>query len=296
MKRTAATVLALVLMAAVALIATRPHTLDAANLPAHGADVANGERMFHAGGCVSCHASPGAESDKPLLGGGMAMETPFGVFRVPNISPDPGRGIGAWTLLDFVNAMKMGVAPDGRHYYPAFPYASYARMTLEDLMDLKAYLDTLPPVGKRNAAHELKFPFSVRRGVGLWKLMNLEDGAVVENLPDDPVVLLGRYLAEGPGHCGECHTPRDRFGGLRLERWLAGAPDPEGDGRVPNITPGGLQGWSRDDIAYYLSSGFTPDFDTVGGSMARVQKNLARLDQEDLQAIAAYLKAIAPLE
>ena len=119
---------------------------------------------------------------------------------------------------------------------------------------------------------------------------------MVADLSGDPLLLRGRYLVEGPGHCGECHTPRDWTGGLKLERWLAGAPDLEGDGKVPNITPGGLQGWSQEDIAYYLQSGFTPDFDTVGGSMVKVQKNMAKLPAEDLDAIAAYLKAIPALD
>jgi mono/diheme cytochrome c family protein len=108
----------------------------------------------------------------------------------------------------------------------------------------------------------------------------------------------GRLLVEGAGHCGECHTPRDRFGGLIRERWLAGAPNPEGKGRIPNITPAGenISDWSAADIAYYLESGFTPDFDTVGGSMVAVQENMAKLTAEDRAAIAAYLQALPALD
>lgn len=108
----------------------------------------------------------------------------------------------------------------------------------------------------------------------------------------------GRMLVEGAGHCGECHTPRDRFGGLLRERWLAGAPNPEGKGRIPNITPGGenISAWSAADIAYYLESGFTPEFDTVGGSMVAVQENMAKLSDEDRAAIAAYLLALPALD
>ncbi|MGD9264736.1 MAG: cytochrome c [Lysobacterales bacterium] len=292
MKRLSIALLVLAVMAAVALFATRPRVVDVTAVAAYEADAANGERLFHAGGCGSCHGSDAGDAGADMLGGGLAMASPYGVFHVPNISTDPHDGIGAWSLQDFVSAMKAGTSPDGRHYYPAFPYASYARMSLEDLADLKAYLDTLPPVQSEIAVHDLAFPWNVRAGIGLWKMLNLDEAPVMTDLPDEQLVLRGRYLVEGPGHCGECHTPRDRLGGLVLERWLAGAPDPEGEGRVPNITPTGLEGWSRGDIAYYLSSGFTPDFDTVGGSMARVQKNMAKLPEEDLQAIAAYLKAI----
>lgn len=285
----------LAVVVAVLSFITWPRTLPPGILPAHEPDAANGERLFSAGGCASCHASD-VDSSLPLLGGGLAMGTPFGVFHVPNISPDPEFGIGAWTLLEFVNAMKMGVSPGRHHYYPAFPYASYARMIVKDLVDLKSYLDTLPPDQTRNREHELKFPWNIRPGVGFWKLLNLNTEPVVSGLADNEEIRRGQYLVEGPGHCGECHTPRDWTGGLQLERWLVGAPDPEGEGRVPNITPSGLQGWSKGDIAYYLQSGFTPDFDTVGGSMVKVQENMAKLPAEDLEAIAAYLKAIPPLD
>jgi len=224
----------------------------------------------------------------------LGLNTPFGIFHVPNISPDKTHGIGNWTTLDFVNAMHLGVSPDGRHFYPAFPYASYIHMKLEDLIDLKSYLDTLPAVQTPNQRHELKFPWSVRAGIGLWKLVNLDAAAVVQVPADDAALLRGRYLVEGPGHCGECHTPRNWTGGMDRSRWLAGAPNLDGEGAVPNITPDkkGLADWSQKDIEYYLESGFTPDFDTVGGSMVEVQENMAMLPAEDRAAIAAYLKAV----
>lgn len=280
-------------VAVVILFTIRPRTLSPGDLPVHEPDTANGELIFNAGGCASCHAS-GDDPALPLMGGGLAMESPYGVFRVPNISPDPVHGIGRWTVLDFVNAMQSGTSPDGRHYYPVFPYASYARMRVEDILDLKAFLDTLPTIQARNQEHNLAFPWNIRAGIGLWKLLNLDTGPVVSGLSDGGELQRGQYLVEGPGHCGECHTPRDWMGGLKLQHWLAGAPNPEGEGRVPNITPSGLGDWSRDDIAYYLQSGFTPDFDTVGGSMVKVQKNMARLPAADLEAIATYLQAIPP--
>lgn len=297
---------ALVAVVGVAIAAawwlTRPQPLAAAELPDHVPDPAAGERVFWAGGCASCHATPvdgkrAKGDDKLLLGGGLELDTPYGIFRVPNISSHPDDGIGAWAPVDLVNAMQRGVAPDGRHYYPSFPYTSYARMPVEDVLDLKAFLDTLPPVAGRVAEHDLGFPWSIRRGIGAWKRRYLDVEPIALGASPTPVDR-GRLLVEGAGHCGECHTPRDRFGGLRHDRWLAGAPNPEGEGRVPNITPGGkeISAWSAADIAYYLESGFTPEFDTVGGSMVAVQENTARLSDEDRAAIAAYLKALPAVD
>jgi len=276
--------------------------MDVADLPDHAPDPAAGERIFWAGGCASCHASPvdgkrAKGDDKLLLGGGLELDTDYGVFRVPNISSHPEDGIGRWSRIEFVNAMQRGVAPDGRHYYPSFPYTSYARMPIEDVLDLKAFLDTLPPVEGRIEPHSLGLPWSIRRGLGAWKRRYLDTGPLTLS-PSATLEEHGRLLVEGAGHCGECHTPRDSFGGLVRERWLAGAPNPEGKGRIPNITPGGknISEWSAADIAYYLETGFTPEFDTVGGSMVAVQENIAKLAERDRKAIAAYLKALPPLD
>lgn len=299
MKRLSRTILLLAIAGFGAFwLLTQPERLDA--LPAaaqdYEPDMANGERMFHAGGCSSCHAAPGS-SDKKALAGGVRLASDFGTFIAPNISPDPEDGIGGWSALDFVNAMRHGVSPGGSHYYPAFPYTSYQRMRLTDLLDLKAYLDTLPKVAGKAPAHEIGFPFNLRRGLGLWKLVYL-DGQQFTPAPDETdQVNRGAYLVNGPGHCGECHTPRDFIGGLRRDKWLAGAPNPEGKGIVPNITPHahGLADWSQKDIAYALESGFTPQFDSLGGSMGAVVDNMAKLPAEDRDAIAAYLKSIPAL-
>ncbi|GAB4360695.1 MAG: cytochrome c [Oricola sp.] len=257
-------------------------------------DAARGELVFWTGGCASCHAADKAEGDDRLkLGGGRVLASGFGDFVVPNISTDAEHGIGAWTRDDFANAMLRGVGPGGAHLYPSFPWTSYSRMSLADIADLWAFMQTLPAVESGPGPHRLGFPFNIRRGIGLWKLLYARSGPVVALDTDDPKLLRGQYLVEGPGHCGECHTPRDFAGGLRLDLWLAGAPNPDGPGRVPNITPGGsIAGWSEADIAYYLESGFTPEFDSVGGSMVEVQENMAKLPASDREAIAAYLKAI----
>jgi mono/diheme cytochrome c family protein len=266
---------------------TRPVLLSPGDLPEHEADPVNGELIFYAGGCLSCHGDG--------LGGGLEMESDFGTFRVPNISPDPVSGIGDWTTLEFVNAMMRGVSPAGSHYYPAFPYTSYTRMRARDVIDLKAYIDSLAPVSHSVAAHELHFPWNLRRGIGLWKKWYFRQRAIIDVNSDDPSFARGRYLVEGPGHCAECHTPRDRFGGLIISQWLAGGPSSDGEGKVPNITPhaDGLKSWTKADIAYFLESGFLPDFDMVGGSMVDVQENMAHLPGSDREAIAVYLKTIS---
>lgn len=278
-------------------VASAPDRLDAQTLSALGTgDAVNGERIFHAAGCSSCHARPGSEGAARLeLAGGLELKTGFGTFVAPNISQDPQDGIGAWSAQDLANAMMKGVSPAGEHLYPAFPYASYARMKPSDIGDLHAYLKTLPAVAGKAAPNQLAFPFNIRRGIGLWKRLYLSSDAVVAMPEGTPqLVLDGRYLVEGPGHCGECHTPRNFAGAVDKSRWLAGANAAEGDGIVPNITSGegGIRDWSAQDIAYYLESGFTPDFDSVGGAMVDVQANMAQLPAADREAIAAYLKVV----
>lgn len=288
-------VIVAVVVAAVLWVLSAPRTLPQSAFQGLGEpDLANGELVFWAGGCTSCHAPPGAKGEEQLvLSGGVSLESDFGVFYVPNISMNPEAGIGGWTFEDFANSMKRGVDADGRHLFPAFPYTSYTRMTMQDLNDLWGFMRTLPSSGNIAPDHDIGFPFNVRRAVGLWKVLNLKDGPAVDLGTDDPLVQRGQYLVEGSGHCGACHTPRDLIGGLKLAAWLSGAENPDGEGIIPNITPfSGFGNWSATDIAYYLESGFTPEFDSVGGSMASVQSNMARLPPEDREAIAVYLKAI----
>ncbi len=301
MKRIAAALVVLAIAAAAVFFwLTMPARLSADELAGMEAgDAVAGERIFHAGGCTSCHADPksaeaDAGEDGPALGGGLALATPFGTFHAPNISSDPETGIGAWSAEDFANAMLRGVSPAGQHYYPAFPYTSYIRMKSGDIADLWAYMKTVPAVSRENTPHELSFPFTVRRGLGLWKLLFLSPDPVVAIDESDEKLALGRYLVEGPGHCAECHTPRNPIGGPDKARWLGGGPAPEGNGKIPNITPdaSGLGSWSAEDIGYSLESGFTPEFDSFGGSMVEVQRNMAKLSAEDRQAIAAYLKSV----
>ncbi len=289
---------ALLVGAASFWLLTEPKPLAASVLPDRAGDPAKGELLFWAGGCASCHAAPGSKGDDRLkLAGGEPIVSPFGTFHAPNISPDKVHGIGNWSTLDFVNAMKRGLGPDGEQLYPAFPYTSYQRMPVADLVDLKAYLDTLPADATPNKAHELPFPFSIRRGVGLWKLLYLDGETFTPDPAKSDEINRGAYLVQGPGHCNECHTPRNAIGGLDRSRALAGAPDPSGKGTIPNITPGSstMGNWTADDIANFLETGMTPDFDSVGGTMVEVQENMAKLPASDRAAIAAYLKDLPPI-
>lgn len=272
----------------------RPERLDAVTLEGLEGDPARGETVFWAAGCASCHAVPGAEGDARLvLAGGYRIESPFGTFISPNISPDPDAGIGGWSTQAFATALLHGTSPDGGHYYPALPYGSYAGMTPADAVDLKAFIDTLPPDPTPSAAHDLRFPFTVRAGIGLWKALNLDASPVAE--VSGAELERGRYIVEALAHCGECHTPRNAMGGLDRSRWMAGAPNPSGEGRIPGITPAQLD-WSAADIAYYLETGFDPNFDSAGGTMGSVVRNFANLTAEDRAAVAAYVKALPPVE
>ncbi len=259
------------------------------------ADLANGETMFNIGGCASCHATPKQE-DGRRLGGGLALATPFGTFMVPNISSDPQHGIGAWSERSFVNAMLRGVGRNGEHLYPAFPYTSYQRMALDDVRDLFAFLKTLPAETTPSAPHQVSLPFNIRRGVGLWKLINLDGRPFAPDPAKSAQLNRGAYLVNGPGHCAECHSARDFTGAIVEKRRFAGGPALEGKGWVPNITPhaDGIGAWSHGDIAYFLEVGLTPSFASVGSSMADVVLNTAKLSADDRAAMAAYLKALPP--
>lgn len=270
---------------------TRPSTVDPDVVAALTADIAHGEQVFHAAGCASCHAAPGATGeDKLVLSGGQRFESPFGTFIAPNISSDPDQGIGGWSAEDLVNAVINGVSPGGSHYFPAFPYASYAKAKVEDIVALHGFMQTLPASDVASQPHEVSFPFNIRRNLGGWKWLYVDDSWVLDGdlTPEEE---RGRYLVEALGHCAECHTARDPLGGLDRAAWMGGAPNPSGKGRIPNITPAELL-WSEEEIAEYLTSGFTPEFDTVGGHMVDVVENTAKLPPEDRLAIAAYLKRV----
>jgi mono/diheme cytochrome c family protein len=303
MRKALAILLGLVVLGALAFaVSTEPAVYrlvrgESATPTDHVANLENGRVMFLAGGCSQCHATPG-QDDQTRLGGGYALKSPFGTFHVPNISPHPRDGLGAWSPADFVRAMREGTAPDGRHYYPAFPYTSYQRMTPADLLDLFAFLKTLPALEGRTPDHDLPFPYNVRRGVGLWKLAFL-DGRVFAPDPGKPASWnRGAYLVEGPGHCGECHSERNAVGAIIEERRFAGGPDPEGRDWVPNITPHptGIGGWTLEEVAQTLKTGETPNFVKVTGPMVSVVRHTAQLPDSDRAAMAEFILSLPPRE
>jgi mono/diheme cytochrome c family protein len=273
---------------------TIPAVVSPGSLPAHTPDLANGLTMFNAGGCSSCHAVPD-QPDRLKLGGGLAVKSPFGTFYVPNISPDRADGIGNWTEADFVTALIKGTSPSGTHYFPALPYTSYQRAKVEDVRDLFAYLKTLEAVPGKVRDHDLPFPFSIRRNVGIWKLLFMDGKPFMPDAGRSAAWNRGAYLVNGLGHCAECHSPRNFLGGIVTAQRFAGGPNPEGEGWVPNITQKGLDEWSVKDFDYFLETGNLPDGDNAGGSMARVIKNTSQLPADDRAAMAEYLKSLPPV-
>jgi mono/diheme cytochrome c family protein len=256
-------------------------------------DATRGALIFAAADCASCHARPG-QSNRLALGGGLALASPFGTFRIPNISPDPNDGIGTWRTVDVANALVSGVSPRGDHYYPAFPYTSYAGMTPVDIRDLAAYLRTLPPVSGKAPPHDIASLFKVRRAIGIWKVLFFKPQGTVPPPTGDPSRDRGAYLVEALAHCAECHSTRNVFGAIKPDARYAGGPDPEGVGFTPNITPARIGVWSERDIAELLETGMTPDHGRIGSSMLDVVTNTAMLPQADRNAMAAFIKSLPP--
>lgn len=254
-------------------------------------DPARGEYIAKAAGCLGCHTE--AKQGATPYAGGRELKSPFGSFFGPNITPHPVAGIGNWTQANFVTAMRQGLRPDGAHYFPAFPYTAFSKITDGDLADLWAYLRALPPSDRRNRAHEIGFPFNVRLGVFAWKFLNFTPGPLAPIPGASPAVSRGAYLVEALGHCGECHTPRDSLGGLKTGSAYAGSV--MGKAKIPNITPTGLAKWSDGDLKEFLTSGMTPDGDFAGGEMAEVIRNsTSQLRPDDLAAMIAYLRTLRP--
>jgi mono/diheme cytochrome c family protein len=270
----------------------RPHSTEI--LTTLTGDPVHGEMVYTAAGCGSCHMADKAEGNAQLvLSGGQRFDSPFGTFLAPNISPDPVHGIGGWTLPQFATAVMDGISPQNEHYFPSMPYNAYGKMLPQDVADLKAYMDTMPASDLASLPHKVGFPFNIRRTLGGWKfLFQSRNYVLTGNL--SPQIERGRYIAESLSHCGECHTPRNALGGLKKALWMGGASNLSGQGTIPNITPGKLD-WSESDIFAYLTTGFTPEFDSVGGHMAHVVDNMAKLPKDDVRAVVAYLKAVAPV-
>jgi mono/diheme cytochrome c family protein len=274
-----------------------PRPLLSSDLPQHVGDPENGKLMYTIGGCRACHKPDKVEAgaDPDLPSGGAPLKTPVGVLYPPNLTPDPASGIGVWSDLDFVNAVQRGIAPDGRHLIPAFPYTSYAAMRTADVLDIKAYLMTLKPVAAANKPQGLPFAPVLRRGIGLWKWLGLDTTPWRPDPARSASWNRGSYLVNGPGHCGECHTPRNILMIRDDGRALAGGAHPSGEGKVPSLRD--LIGRKRykdaDDLALALANGEMLGYGHLSsGGMGEVQANLALLPDDDVKAIATYLTSL----
>jgi mono/diheme cytochrome c family protein len=272
-------------------VVTIPASVPSSALGPHTTDLANGKEMFLAGGCSSCHAVP-RQDDSTKLGGGLGLVSSFGTFYVPNISADAKDGIGGWTEAQFVTALTKGSSPDGEHLFPIFPYTSYQRIKFDDLRDLFSYIKTLPPVAGKVRDHDLPFPYNVRRLVGGWKLLYLDGGSITSDPAQSAQWNRGAYLVNGPGHCAECHSPRNGAGAIVAGKRFTGRPTPSGLSGFPDITQSKLEKWSPTEIAAMLETGLTADGDRVGGPMTEVVHNTSQLSAEDRAAMAAYIKSL----
>lgn len=255
-------------------------------------DAERGAYVARLGGCIACHTD--AKAGGAMLAGGAGLATPFGTFHAPNITPHPTDGIGGWTLDQFARAMTGGVAPDGGHYFPSFPYTHYTRLSDQDLVDLWVGLRAVPAVAGRAPDHALTFPFGYRAGAAVWQRLFFEPGQMDPVPGRSPRFERGRYLAEGPGHCGACHTPRNLLGGQSEDARFQGGTA-AGTERVPAITRLALEAedWTLDDVAYALQTGIKPDGDVLGGSMAEVIRDATQYwTSADREAVAAYLFAV----
>lgn len=271
--------------------------LAGASVPAQSQEsaVERGAYLVKAAGCVGCHTAKRGIH----FAGGLGLKTPFGTFFSPNITPDPDTGIGSWTDEDFIRALHEGVSPDGSRYFPVFPYPSYTKMTEEDALAIKAYLFSLEPVKQANREHDVFFPFSWRFLQRGWRMINFDEGRYEPDPKASDQVNRGGYLVDALAHCGECHTPRNFMGGIDNDMYLAGTPDGPEDQLVPNITPheSGAIDWSERDLVGLMKTGLKPDFDNVQGTMAEaIEEGLMHLTDEDLTAIAVYLKTVPPID
>ncbi len=276
-------------------------SIESRTEPLRAPDAASGRRIVAATGGCTCHSNyPGEAEDAPLLAGGRALATPFGVYYSTNITGDPETGIGGWSDEDFIRAMKEGLSPAGEHYFPVFPYTSFSGLSVRDLLDLRAYLASLPSIRRANRPPGAPFPFSWRAAIFGWKLMNFTPVTMETNADESNAWNRGHYLVEAAAHCGECHTPRTMTGGLDRSMTLAGSRQgPEGE-LAPNITPHeatGIGSWSRVDLVWYLETGLKPDGDDTQGLMSEViEHGYSNLPGEDLEAIATYLATVPAIE
>ena len=262
---------------------------DALAIPLTG-DVQRGAYLARMSGCISCHTD--IEGGGAALAGGKGLSTDFGTFYPPNLTTDKEHGIGDWTADQFANAVRRGISPDGKAYYPAFSYPFYADMTDQDVADLWAAFQTVPPVNEPAPENDVSFPFNQRWGLKLWRAAYLHDPDTEPDPAKSDAWNRGKELVEGPAHCAACHTPRNLAGGRILDQSFAGNDALPGGSKAPAITPADLSegGWTVSNLAYAMQTGITPSGDAFGGSMTEVvQGNTRFMSPDDLNAMATYL-------
>ncbi|MDF2118884.1 cytochrome c [Roseiarcaceae bacterium H3SJ34-1] len=253
--------------------------------------VQRGRYLTTMGDCVACHTAPGG---KPFAGG-LTIATPFGNLLSPNITPDAATGIGAFSDDQFVNAVQNGIGSRGQRLYPALPYPYYHKMNRTDVLAIRAYLNTLDPVSNAVEPNQLPFPFNIRMSLLFWNLINFDRTPLTDDPDQSPQWNRGRYIVEGPAHCGACHTPKTWLGGDDNSQALKGAVLQ--GWFAPDITPDarkGIGGWSEDELVAYLKTGVIAR-SSASGPMAEVVVNsTSKLADADLRAVAIYLKGLKP--
>ncbi len=282
--RMAGTLLAPILSAAL-LAAPSARAADAAA-------VTRGEFLFRAADCAGCHAS---QDNPTALAGGLGLDTPFGTFRAPNITPDPRYGIGKWSTDDFRTALRHGRDRDGKWLFPVFPYTSFTNMSDADMSDLYAYLMSRTAMAQPNLPHQVQTPFGWRFLLVFWRILFFREGPLPNEPKQSSEWNRGNYLVHAVAHCEECHTPRNALGAVKTSHPFSGnVGGPDGQ-NAPNITPDndtGIGRWSTADIARLLKTGMTPESDQVGSGMKSVVRGTSHLTDADRLAIAVYLKSV----
>jgi mono/diheme cytochrome c family protein len=253
--------------------------------------IARGEYLARAGDCIACHTVPGGK----LFGGRRAMATPFGTLYSPNISPDPETGIGKWTAQAFYTMLHTGRSRDGSLLYPAMPFAAYTKVTREDSDAIFAYLKSVPPVKLSNRPHELRFPYDKRSLLLGWRTLYFQEGEYKPDAGESVEWNRGAYLVQGLGHCSMCHTAINALGGSSESKAFEGGLIPMQAWYAPSLTSNkeaGLGDWSIDDITHLLHSGVSNHGAVYGPMSEVVYDSLQYLSEDDVRAMAVYLKSL----
>jgi len=250
-----------------------------------------GAYLAMAADCVACHTIPG---EQPFAGGD-AIGTPFGKIYPPNITPDKETGIGDWTDAQFLRAMWHGIGRKGEHLYPAFPYTNFTKLSERDVLDIRAFLATIPAFSRKSTPDQLIFPFNITGLMWFWNLLFLDDHRFEPNRDRSATWNRGAYLVTGMTHCGECHTPRNLLQAERSDRTFAGAV--ASGWYAPNLSSSktdGLGSWSDEEIKAFLRTGSNRHGIAGGPMAAAVLDSFSHLDDSDLESIVVYLRSIEP--